>query len=545
MFSIILYNLTDEPQVMGKSLSNGLTLNGVLRDGASVLDPQIEVQLSELPTYNYCYISAFNRYYFINDITSVRNNLWLLSMHVDVLESYKDKIKQLTAVVSRNENTFNKYITDDCLTFPTNYKLEINTDYTIFEQATKSSGNVVVKVTQSIHSDTLPAAGDVQQPNLSVSIPRAAYNSWDLECYSSYVFAYDAHNEGDFTFPDFYAFAKFISENSTYATFVQSVIMYPFKVGTTVTSPLSIGDKNIRIGDKQAYAKLLSPNSNNIYQVIIPKSTLLLKNSFLDFAPYTVIQLYLPFYGGYTLDTKSFVMSGADYLRITYVVDFDTGGTTIYIAFQKKPSSGVAGYVLYQEQLSCTVGEHIPMSASTVDQLQRQRSATYINALTGLFTGGNQALSSGAQAQIRYQHNISKGKITQVAAQGARMASMIGAGANVAGDVIGAIGQIAQFEATAVPTCSHKGNSNSVRNTFQIDFWNIKLYKYVLVPNENYTSAQYKRIYGRPLNKTGVVNDYTGYTRLAEFHLEGFGNATVSELDEIEDILKDGFIISV
>lgn len=541
MFSIILYNLTNEPQVMGKSLSNGLTLNGVLRDGASLLDPQIEVQLSELPTYNYCYISAFNRYYFINDITSVRNNLWLLSMHVDVLESYKDKIKQLTAVVARNENTFDEYITDDCLTFPTNYELSINNMYTIFEQAGKNDGNVVVKVTQNVHLNDLPAGSDVQQPNLTVAQPRAAYNSLDLECYASYVFAYNATTEGDLTFSDFYAFAKMISENSTYATFVQSVVMYPFKVGDTVNSLLSIGDKTAQVDGKSVNVKMLKPNPNNIFQIIIEKSELNLKGNFLDFAPYTVVQLYLPFYGGYTLDVKSFIMSGAERVRITYVVDYDTGTATIYIAFLK---STAPAYVIYQEQLSCTVGEYIPMSSSTVDQLQRQRNATYLNAMTGIFTGGVGALSTGAQAQIRYQHNISKGRVVQVAAQGARMAGMVGAGAGMIGNVIGGIGQIAQFEATAVPTCSQRGNSNAVRNTFQIDFWNIKLYKYTLTPNEDYTSAQYKRIYGRPLNKTGVVNNYTGYTRLAEFHLEGFGNATVSELDEIEDILKDGFIIS-
>ena len=62
---------------------------------------------------NYVYIPDFNRYYFINDITSVRQNLWRLSLHVDVLMSYKKEIKNTKAFISRNEFIYNDKLVDD------------------------------------------------------------------------------------------------------------------------------------------------------------------------------------------------------------------------------------------------------------------------------------------------------------------------------------------------------------------------------------------------------------------------------------------------
>ncbi|MBR3599318.1 MAG: hypothetical protein IKL53_05490 [Lachnospiraceae bacterium] len=58
------------------------------------------------------YIPDFGRYYFINDVVSVRNGLWEVHGHVDVLMSFSTGIKGCSATLKRQENLFNMYLDD-------------------------------------------------------------------------------------------------------------------------------------------------------------------------------------------------------------------------------------------------------------------------------------------------------------------------------------------------------------------------------------------------------------------------------------------------
>lgn len=100
---------------IGKTLSAGLNFDVVLKEGTSILRPVLYLSSTSqapLTGYNYMYIAEFGRYYFIDDVKSVRNDRWEVSAHVDVLETYKDKILSNTAVISRQTNRYNTYLND-------------------------------------------------------------------------------------------------------------------------------------------------------------------------------------------------------------------------------------------------------------------------------------------------------------------------------------------------------------------------------------------------------------------------------------------------
>lgn len=97
---ITLYVNSSERQAISKSLSNGITLTGSLRNESSVINPTILIEATNPSSYNYAYISEFGRYYFITDIVSVRTNLWRVSMSVDVLMSFAQSILNLDVIVS-------------------------------------------------------------------------------------------------------------------------------------------------------------------------------------------------------------------------------------------------------------------------------------------------------------------------------------------------------------------------------------------------------------------------------------------------------------
>lgn len=103
-----------------------MTLTGSLREETSLVDPEIIVEYSgTLTNVNYMYISTFNRYYFINDIESVRTNLWKIKAHCDVLKTYAQGILGCKCVVARNEYQYNLYLNDSYFKVYSNPRVQV------------------------------------------------------------------------------------------------------------------------------------------------------------------------------------------------------------------------------------------------------------------------------------------------------------------------------------------------------------------------------------------------------------------------------------
>ena len=100
-FVIQFYNNISEPERVGKDLSPTVSFTGSLKDQTSIINPTIIVDSSSVPGGNYARIDAFGRYYFITDISSVRNNLWEIKMHVDVMQTYETQIKNTIQMIDR------------------------------------------------------------------------------------------------------------------------------------------------------------------------------------------------------------------------------------------------------------------------------------------------------------------------------------------------------------------------------------------------------------------------------------------------------------
>lgn len=103
-----------EKNRLDKNITDIITLSGTLRDQTSIINPVIVIEgdLSSYVNCNYMTISAFNRSYFINNITSINNNLFEISAHVDVLSTYKTQIRANSAIIARQEKKWNLYLND-------------------------------------------------------------------------------------------------------------------------------------------------------------------------------------------------------------------------------------------------------------------------------------------------------------------------------------------------------------------------------------------------------------------------------------------------
>lgn len=86
--------------------------NVYLKAPTSVLYPEIEIQGALDPTeYNFVYIPEFARYYWVTN-WSYNAGVWIGSLSVDVLATYKDQIEDSAQYVVRSENEFIATMTD-------------------------------------------------------------------------------------------------------------------------------------------------------------------------------------------------------------------------------------------------------------------------------------------------------------------------------------------------------------------------------------------------------------------------------------------------
>lgn len=113
-FTIEFMRNSSPPEVVSKNISTISTVVGTLKEETSVIDPVIKIQgdIGNFTTCNYMFIPTFGRYYFITDIRSITNNIFEVSGHVDVLNTYSDAIRSNTAIIRRQENDWNLYLND-------------------------------------------------------------------------------------------------------------------------------------------------------------------------------------------------------------------------------------------------------------------------------------------------------------------------------------------------------------------------------------------------------------------------------------------------
>lgn len=115
MFNIILFKNSAENNKVDKTnlITEVVTLTGTLREQTSIINPSITIELSTLLDFNYVYIEEFKRYYFVKNIVNITNKMWRIDLHVDVLMSYKDTIVTQTALIDRNEFSYNELLVDN------------------------------------------------------------------------------------------------------------------------------------------------------------------------------------------------------------------------------------------------------------------------------------------------------------------------------------------------------------------------------------------------------------------------------------------------
>ena len=217
-------------------------------------------------------------------------------------------------------------------------------------------------------------------------------------------------------------------------------------------------------------------------------------DSYLDFSPYTRVELYLPYLGLHSLDTDELMcparMDGTlqrglgSVLSLTYRLDLLTG---VIVAKVK-----VNGEIRYQ--FEGKVGLTIPLTGQTYAQMAQAIVQAGAGLATTIASGGLTAPLTAAAA-VTGTVNASKPNVERIG--------------NISGD--------ASMLATNVP--------------------------YLIVTRPNKPLLDEQEIYtGFPSYKSGTLGSFSGFTQVIEAHVEGI-SCTEEERTLILKWLKEGVII--
>ena len=110
--NVILYNNKSDKRQLVKNITEIKTLSAFAKGDINIISPTLIIQNFSID-FTYCYISDFDRYYFVKSITLLTGQRIQIDLSVDVLMTYKEEIKNLTVNVLRYENIEPTFLTDN------------------------------------------------------------------------------------------------------------------------------------------------------------------------------------------------------------------------------------------------------------------------------------------------------------------------------------------------------------------------------------------------------------------------------------------------
>lgn len=166
---IEFYKTESENNRLEKVLTDKLAIEGKLKSDIDIINPVLLFKDNVLANYNYCYIPVLNRYYFLDKFEIINNTIHVY-LSIDVLMSFKDKIKDLSVVVSASESS--PYYNN----FQVGYDIRLNKTVLEFENNFNEDGNIILvalygdRGTSNIESDI--ENKNTQDLTKFISIPR-------------------------------------------------------------------------------------------------------------------------------------------------------------------------------------------------------------------------------------------------------------------------------------------------------------------------------------------------------------------------------------
>lgn len=142
---IKLYKTLDDNNKINKQLDDEVVYDIVLKNSTNIYKPTIILKTNSIIKSNYAYLSEFDRYYYIEDVTVTPNELYSMDLRCDVLMSFKDDILNSEAYIEQSTSS-NPY-------YNSGYESEVKKEIDIFKSSVDNGSmkqhNILVTISGS------------------------------------------------------------------------------------------------------------------------------------------------------------------------------------------------------------------------------------------------------------------------------------------------------------------------------------------------------------------------------------------------------------
>lgn len=395
-FTVTLWQYNKRTNSTARPSTSGTVATCVSNDSLDMANPVLPLNIGATanPTrYNYCYINAFSRYYWISG-WEFSGGLWIATCSVDVLASWRTEIGQQTCYVGRAAADFDGRLVDT--TYPN------TADFTV-----RTSAYTLKDVDQlSWHTD-----GTTGTYVMGVIGRGGAVNYWAFPQNNYFNFMREVFNY-DYGFEDEQIKAVFNP-----IQYITSVTWLPFGYQSTGTTSLEFGWWTV--GGPGAGGYLLGSGQVHSFSatIALPKHPQQARGVWLNGPSNTRYLLKVPCYG--VLDIQGADMLDSTSVTLSVDVDLPTGAAILYV----KPSAAPAN----TQVISYQAGVPIQISQITSSMMGQG-----INALRNR---GGQAkewgdalaiIAGGIENTVGKIFSFDAGeKVSSSGTNGSRAASMI------------------------------------------------------------------------------------------------------------------------
>lgn len=111
------YANASEEHVLDKSLTKIEDQVDIeIKENSNIINPTIILSRERNINFNYVYMTAYNRYYYVRNVTFSQQRYYI-DLEVDVLMSFNTNIKKLDVIANRSSSRFNVYQSDSAIPF--------------------------------------------------------------------------------------------------------------------------------------------------------------------------------------------------------------------------------------------------------------------------------------------------------------------------------------------------------------------------------------------------------------------------------------------
>lgn len=406
MFTVDLYSFNKKENSTAQPLGHPQQFNCQMKSPCSILAPELEIDngVAWNPSnYNYAYISTFSRYYWITG-WAWDSGLWVATLKVDTLASWKTAIGNTTTYIYRAAYDFNTYASDTeypIVAQQTRHTIALNRLFlSLGAMASLNNGAYIVgiisKYGTSYYGFTYSSLKNFLQAIYSDTYIESILSTYSIELYPEAKIAVDP--------------TQYISSIRWFpCSFGQqgsgAVIEYGYTeniiaVGPSEvhTSGVNFGEGSIDYSSTQYFEQTITLSGSEWTH---PQQT---RGAYLRLNPYSTYQLFYPPFGLIDLDPMEIYMAAS--LKIRTQLDLKTGMGTMSV--KTVTAGGVERTIA---RITAIIAIDLPLTNIVqVGTTERQSLANTINAVTGSTLRGNSivealvsGLTSAFTAQYTYQ----------------------------------------------------------------------------------------------------------------------------------------------